>query len=836
MADDVATLLTVPFEVSQETLEALEWPRVIQRLEALCRTQEARQRLTRQNFPSATDISTQTLDSVVDPAPIFEETLAGVRARLGETDETRNLLDADRPVPLGAIPDINPALGQAARGGVLEIKSLIDIRNLLQSLRHVSRFLASNAERAPSLSTWGEQIEEEIDLEAEIDNTIGPDGEIRSEASSLLAEARKNTVTLAGELQKRLERFLVDDRVTEHLSDRYFTLRNDRYVLPVRAEAKGRVRGIVHDASRSGTTLFIEPEAVVDLNNRLKQTELEISREVQRIKRELSIRVGEATPRIRQSLEALGWVDLAFARGQLSRDLEGHSPQVEEEGIFILPGLRHPLIDPSQCVANDIRIGDEFAVLVLSGPNAGGKTVCMKSIALAALFVRAGLHVSCEAGARVDLARCVMAEIGDHQDIGENLSTFSAHMANLAEVVHRAEKNTLIVLDEIGVGTDPAEGSTLAQSILECLADRGARIVTTTHYNLLKEMADVDPRFQNASVEFDSQTLAPTYRVKIGTPGSSSASAVAARMGMPSDVLERAEGLLARDDRRLDQMLSELSTRRGQLEAEQNEAARLRAEGEAARNEYRKKLETLQARREKLFYSMRDDLDQTFKQAHDEVADVIRELQRGPSSKQAAEARRQLLSLAEAAEETADKVGVSPSGSPPAKLDPIDWRTITPGDRISLELGGEGVVESLPDRKGRVGVRVRGKKLMIPADQVGHRPQEQEQEKARLDQDRVSVERVIPSQTEGTLGGGIVECDLRGERVAEALQRLHELLDRAAADGRDGVRVIHGIGTGALREAIREELGVSNYVQDIETAAASEGGEGVTLAHLSKPN
>jgi DNA mismatch repair protein MutS2 len=232
---------------------------------------------------------------------------------------------------------------------------------------------------------------------------------------------------------------------------------------------------------------------------------------------------------------------------------------------------------------------------------------------------------------------------------------------------------------------------------------------------------------------------------------------------------------------------------------------------------------------------MRDDLDQAFKQAHDEVADVIRELQRGPSSQQAAEARRQLLNLAEAAEETANKVGVSPSESPPAKLAPIDWRTTAPGDRISLELGGEGIVESLPDRKGRVGVRVGGKKLMIPAERVGHRPEKQEQEQARLNKNRVSVERALPSETEGTLGGGMVECDLRGERVEEALQRLREVLDRAAADGRDGVRIIHGIGTGALRSAVREELAVSNYVREVETAAASEGGAGVTLAGLSKP-
>ncbi|MAI25631.1 MAG: hypothetical protein CMN75_06320 [Spirochaeta sp.] len=824
----------MPFEIDPETLEALEWPRVIQRLESLCHTQAARERMGLEAIPMETDGSTRTQSEANASAGIFEPSLARVRQRLAETDEARGLLDDENRPPLGATPDVAPALQEARRGGTLEIQSLRDIRNLLQTLRQVGRFLISHSEDAPTLAQWAEGIGEELGLEAEIEAAIGPDGEVRNEASSLLADARRSAVRLAGDLQKRLERFLGDSSVTDHLSDRYFTLRNDRYVLPVRSDAKSRVRGIVHDASRSGTTLFIEPEAVVDLNNRLKQTELEIAREVQRILRELSSRVGEASSRIAKSLEALGWVDLAFARGRFSQELQGHSPEVGEEGVFVLPALRHPLIAPDACVANDIRVGEDFQILVLSGPNAGGKTVCMKSVALAALFVRAGLHVPCEAGARVDLVETVVAEIGDHQDIGENLSTFSAHMGNLARVLQSARENTLIVLDEIGVGTDPSEGSTLAQSILEALAERGARVITTTHYNLLKEMADVDPRFQNASVEFDDQTLAPTYRVKIGMPGSSSASAVAARMGMPSEVLERAEGLLARDDRRLDKMLSELSSRRAQLEAEQGAAARLRAEGEAARDEYRKRLEALQERRDRLFHSMRDDLDQAFKQAHHDVAQVIRDLQRGPSSQQAAQARQQLIQLEETAADQESEAGIAREPSPGRRLDPVDWRKISPGDRVALTLGGEGVVESLPDRKGRVGVRVGGKKLMVPAESVGSTLESKQPGQEPSKKQRVSVERATPSETLGTLGGGVIECDLRGQRVTEALGRLREILDHATTDGRDGVRIIHGIGTGALRSAIREELALSHNTLEIETPDRSEGGEGVTLVHLTR--
>ncbi|MAI79720.1 MAG: hypothetical protein CL917_12315 [Deltaproteobacteria bacterium] len=822
------------FRVETETLESLEWPRVVRGLADLCRTHQARERLLGLPITANTQNSTSIQKAPHPWADFFEQTLDGVHQRLAETDETRVLLDAGHQPPLGSTPDLTEALGQTGRGGVIELESLRDLKNVLRTFREMSRFLDQKADECPHLGRWADQIQPEESLESRIESVIGPDGEVRNDASQLLVKMRKTSLTLSGNLQKRLQGYLSDSSVTEHLSDNYFTLRNERYVLPVRSDSKSKVKGIVHDASRSGTTLFIEPEAVIDLNNRLKQSELTISREIQRILRELSQSVGEASGRIRSSLEALSWIDLAFARGRMSQNLQAHSPKVEDQGIFELPALRHPLIDPDECISNDIRIGDDFVVLVLSGPNAGGKTVCMKSIALACLFVRAGLHVACEAGARVDLVGSVFAEIGDHQDIGENLSTFSAHMANLAKTVQRAEKNAFIALDEIGVGTDPSEGSALAQSILERLAETGARVVTTTHYNLLKEMADVDPRFQNASVEFDAKTLAPTYRVKIGTPGSSSASAVAARMGMPDDVLERAKSLLDRDDRRLDQMLSELSTRRAQLEAEQASAARVRAEGEAARNEYRIKLEGLQERREKLFHSMRDDLDQAFANAHHEVADVIRELQRGPSSQQAAEARGQLLALEKAAENTRNDLGISKESKGDSQLIPIDWLQISVGDSVELALGGSGTLESLPDRKGRVGIRSQGKKLMMDAANVGLIRASKTKKASASQEIHVSIERAVPSETAGTLGGGVEECDLRGERVLSALSRLREVIDRAVTDRRDGVRIIHGIGTGALRNAIREELAGLDYAEQISSPPNSEGGQGVTLVDLSK--
>ena len=273
----------------------------------------------------------------------------------------------------------------------------------------------------------------------------------------------------------------------------------------MKADAKGHVRGIVHDATRSGTTLFVEPDGMVELNNRHREAELTVEREILRVLRDLSTAVARAVDSLRTSLEGIGRLDLAIARGQLSRDTEGVEPDVGTQGVFELPGIRHPLIPANECVANDLRVGEDFSVLLLSGPNAGGKTVALKCFALAALMVRAGLHVPANPGARVDLVDCVLADIGDHQDIQESLSTFSAAMANLAGILRDAGPNSLVCLDEIGVGTDPSEGAAIAQSTLEALADSGARVVTTTHYNLLKEMAEVDDRFENASVEIDPE-------------------------------------------------------------------------------------------------------------------------------------------------------------------------------------------------------------------------------------------------------------------------------------------------------------------------------------------
>ncbi|HKK51612.1 MAG TPA: endonuclease MutS2, partial [Myxococcota bacterium] len=655
------------FTVAQSTLESLEWSRILDALRMSCRTPQGRLRLEDR-----------------EPDALFETSEEGVRARLRETSEARALLDRDERPPLGGCADLRAALAEVARGSLLEPLQLLDVRMTLEALQATKTFFERRVESCPTLASESDRLDGLPEVAGAIARCIDPGGEVRDAASTSLAQARREARKLAGDLQSRIERTLQHADVSPHLSDRFYTVRSGRYVLPVKADARGRVRGIVHDASRSGTTLYVEPEAMVELNNRHRQAELTIEREIARVLRELSTAVARHGESLDESLQTLARIDLALARGDLSRRWEAVEPRVGSEGIFDLPGLRHPLIPPDQCVANDLAVGRDFSVLILSGPNAGGKTVALKSIALAALLVRAGLHVPAAAGARVDLVGCVLADIGDHQDIQESLSTFSAAMSSLAAMLRGAGPDTLACLDEIGVGTDPSEGAAIAQATLEALASSGARTVTTTHYNLLKEMAEVDERFENASVEFDPETLAPTYRIRLGAPGASSAAVVAARMGVPRAVLDRASALLDREDRQLDRMLAELAASRALLETEKATAEALRREGEQLRDEYRARLARLQERRDALFEKMRNELDVSFRAAHGEVARIIAELQRQPGSRRAAVARDRLEALRQETEQTQSEQGLLPESPGPSATEsaagPVDWSRIQPGD------------------------------------------------------------------------------------------------------------------------------------------------------------
>lgn len=797
--------------ITQKTLERLEWPRIAERLADAARTPRGRAALA----PSAP----------TDVAAGFQASLEAVRVRHAETAEALAILSAGDVPPLAGIREVSGLLARARKGGTLAGEALRELLGTLGALRETAAFCSARGEQAPCLAAFAAAVQEQSALERGIDAALEPSGEVRDAASPELAHARQASRNLAAEIQQQLARTLQDPDMLARLSDAYFTLRNDRYVLPVRVEAKGAVRGILHDASRSGTTVYIEPEAIVELNNRLKQAGLSAQRETLRVLAQLSRAVGDAADAIETGITALVGVDLAFARAALAQTMRATRPEVGNEGVVRAHALRHPLLPADEAVANDVSLGEGYHVLVLSGPNAGGKTVALKSVALAALCVRAGLFVPAESGSRVDWFDAVLADIGDEQDIRESLSTFSAHMANLARIVDAASPRSLVVLDELGTGTDPGEGAAVAQACLEALADRGARVIATTHYNLLKEMAEVDDRFANASFEFDPETLVPTYRLHVGHPGASSALAVAARMGLHPHVLARANQLLDRDDRRLDRMLSELTASRAALDHEQQEAVRSRAASEGVRADYEAKLAALQERRETLYHSMREDLERGFREARAQVAAIVRELQSGGSAQDATRAQQRLSEWAAERREADREIGI-PAEAGPALMQ-LDWRHARIGDTVAVRGGGKGRLLSLPDPRGRVRIGLGSARVVVAMELVGATPAAASvaAKPATLHKDtltRLADERDDASQ----------RCDLRGQRVDEALARLAEALDRAAAQGSARLAIIHGIGTGALRDAVRRHLRESPYVDRFEPGGPGEGGEGVTIACL----
>jgi len=805
------------FFVTQKTLERLEWKGVLAMLGERARTPGGRNRCV----PEASEGDSAE-------ASLFEPTRRGVLERLAETGEARSILAAGELPPIGGAPGLEQTLARARKDGVLAARELLALASTLEITRHVKNFLEARRESTPRLAELAEILVEHRDFEREIEACLEPSGEVRDGASPALAAARRDAHRIATEIQAKLNQYLHDPDVTPHLSDNYYTIRNARYVLPVRADSRGGIQGIVHDASNSGMTLYIEPEPLIDLNNQLKQAEITIEQETLRILRNLSREAGTVSVEVEANVSILETIDLAFARADLAEELDAVAPEVGDEGVLQLPQLRHPLLPPDKVVPSDMRLGADFTALILSGPNAGGKTVALKAAALAALFVRAGMHVPAAEGARVDLFDEILAHIGDEQDLRENLSTFSAHMANLADITRRAGNRSLVVLDEIGVGTDPGEGAALAQAVLETLAERGARVIATTHYNLLKEMAEVDERFANASVEFDPETLEPTYRLRMGLPGASAAASVAARMGLDPRVIARANELLDREDRQLDRMLVELSVSRSALEAEKREIAQLKTETEAVRDEHRAKLEKLQSRRDKLFVAMREDLENSFREAHEQVAAVIRDLQRGADARDAAAAREKLQAIARDAAASQREAGLEAPAEEP--LNPIDWSRAAIGDRVQIRDGGKGVLSALPDQRGRVAVQLGSARLSVPMERVGALEPTEDPRPTASAAPRVSVTRAGSEGGLADLETDADRCDLHGLRVDEALDRLAYALDRAASAGRSSLAISHGRGTGTLRKVVREYLRDCPYISHFEGAAPQDGGDGVTVA------
>ena len=746
------------------------------------------------------------------------------RRHLGLVEEARLLHRHERELPLADAVDVRPSLGRAAREGTLEPQELTQVARLIRASDSARRFCFSQADRAPLHFGHAQELSELVPLAQELERAFDASGKLLDTASPLLGELRERARGLHRAIKQRIEELLKDEKVVPMLRDAYYSVRGDRYVLPVRAEHRSHLPGIVHNASNSGQTLFIEPQQLVELGNQLTIAEAGALEEEQRILHELSGAVGRRAPALEHDVEIIAVLDEAAAGGRLADDLDAGAPELGGER-FELRNARHPLLvlqrKSAGVVANDVALPAPAQALIVSGPNAGGKTVTITAVGLCALMARAGLPIPAEAGSRMPLYRTVYTAIGDEGDLARDLSTFTAHLSALKWILEAAGPGTLALIDEIAADTDPREGAAIAVAALEKLVAAGAQVLITTHLEELKALALADPRFAPASVGFDVERLAPTYRLRLGEVGASSAVEIARRVGLPEDVCARAREILGSGASVVSQAVE-------RLEQERAGAARRSAELQASREEVERERAFLQRDRERLRELEREtragaraELIEDLRRRRDEVATLVARLQSAPAMAQAVDAQR-AVEQAVAAEEREQARALEPERFPE--------RALEPGARVKhVRLGTEGVVLEVQD--GTATVQMGALRSKVPVQdllpiarqvrQAGFRKTKAERME-RAEQARAAAVQVR-----------VPVADVRGMRVDEALRAVELELDRATRAGDERVHVLHGHGSGALKSAIREHLQRSPYVRRSRPAEQHEGGDGVTIAELA---
>lgn len=770
----------------------------------------------------------------LEPSPLFVEVQQGLQ----ETREARHLLDAHGGVSLGGVHDVRPLVENAVRGAILQPPELLDIHSTLRVGRRVRRILTQLRDQVPLLADVAARIEPCEGLMEEINRCISEQGEIVDQASPKLASIRREMRTVHDRLLEKLNRIIANPRNALYLQEALITQRGGRYVIPIKADFKGRIPGVVHDTSASGATLFIEPLSAVDMGNKWRQLQIEEQKEIERILAELSALVAELADELAWTVDALAELDLAFAKARYANTLDAAEPDLvpfrlespgsggrhaqDTQHATLHPGstldlrqARHPLLHPEQVVPIDVYLDDDYFALVITGPNTGGKTVSLKTVGLMAAMTQAGLHPPVAEGSAISVFEGVYADIGDEQSIEQSLSTFSSHLTNIIRILARADQRSLVLLDELGAGTDPVEGSALARAILSHLLERRITTLVATHYSELKAFAHTTPGVENASLKFDLETLSPTYQLQIGLPGRSNAFAIAQRLGLDLSIVQAAQALVSPDDLETESLLTEIQEAHRDAIVTRDEVVqtqRLLAEQE---RRLTARLAAIEGERAAI-------LGETRAQARSELDEVRREVEALRAEMRDHQSQSALTEewLAQARARLAEK---EKEVAPPAPPLPLEERRlpgeVSIGDRVwvaGLNTTGEVTYldgDSAEVQVGSFGVHVKRSELERRA-----RPEPSEPEAS------VVLTGLTPSPG--------VELDLRGQRVEEILPRLDKYLDDAFLAGLPFVHIIHGKGTGALRKAVREQLRGHPLVKSQRSGREGEGGTGVTVAYL----
>lgn len=803
------------FDIDGRSLRSLEWDRLLGYLSGEARSEWAKERCL-------------TLSGTDDRVE--------VERLIDETDEALSMITHRAALMSDEIPDVRDILRTVRAQARLLPIDLLAVRELLAIAKQVKGALSLLEESSfPRLYEYIPRVHPIDVLRKEIERCVDEQGGIKDDASSELRHLRRSVQKLHGDIRNELSRLIHSSTVSKALLETIYTQRNGRYVLPVDVSKRSTVDGIVHDSSQSGLTVYLEPMSVVEPTNRIRLKEGEIEREIERITSELSRLCFQNIDELLETFETLTDLDMILARARLAFKYKGIKPEISEDDSFVLINASHPLLllqKEKMVVANDVKLGGQDRTLVITGPNTGGKTVLLKQLGLVALMVRTGLLIPAKIGSKVPIFTRVWADIGDEQSLTQSLSTFSSHMQNIVEIVCTADKKVLILLDEIGVGTDPKEGAALARAVLEHLNQSGAITVTTTHYGELKLLAYSESGFVNGSLEFDETNLQPTYRLRLGVAGSSKGTAIALRLGLDADVVERAHQLLAGREEEISQAMAELERRTqlvGEREKALTSAESLLAEKEKQFDETSGELLS-EIETKRLEYA--DELKNHFETALKEIKNLTKALQATPSLKNAQEAREKIESIK-------NDLGWMKAPAQKSSRQPDANNEISEGQQVKvLSLNQVGIVESLVDGDKAVAtVRLGNMRVKVGVDELepfSKSAQKKEHFKQHKSISKRTNERVRPSEKtmDAFIRTSSNTLDLRGERVDAALAKLERFLDTLSVEGISPAMIIHGHGTGAVKSASRDFLSTCRYITNFRPGELYEGGDGVTIVTL----
>ncbi len=752
-----------------------------------------------------------------------ETDLEAVKDLLAATDQAYTVDRLKGNPSFRGITDINDALKRARIGGTLNPHELLAASNTIHGSRRIKRFIAAihEDEKIEILYNLSDLISEQKPLEDAIRLCIDDAAEVLDSASAELSQIRRELRGGEVRIREKLESMIRSQSVAKMLQDQLITIRGDRFVIPVKAEYRSHFGGIVHDQSGSGATLFIEPESIVAMNNKLRETRMREEREIEVILQKLTAQVGEQAELLSIDLDLIGQLDFIFAKARLAHVMKASLPRMNDRGYIKLRKGRHPLIPADQVVPLDVELGNSYTSIIVTGPNTGGKTVTLKTIGLLNLMAMSGLFIPAEEGSQMCVFDAIYADIGDEQSIEQSLSTFSSHMTNIIRILSQMTPKSLVLLDEVGAGTDPAEGSALAISILEHIHRMGCRMIATTHYSELKAYAYERKGVINASMEFDINTLSPTYRLLVGVPGRSNAFAIAERLGLPGSILEFARGEVKEEDQRVEHMIASLEENRHTAEVEREKAEQVRKEMEDLRLRHQHELQKLEEQKDKLVDKARTEARQIVDKARSEAEEIIADLRKIAQEEGASVKEHKLIAARKRLDDAEPQQGKKTAAQRSAK----EQRSIEPGDEVRVSsLNQKGHVVEMAGSKEAV-VQLGIMKMKVALDDLELLSNSAASAKQAPKQHATILKRTRDTNIRN-------ELDLRGANLEEALIEVDRFIDEAFLGNLGQIYIIHGKGTGILRTGIQDYLRKHKHVKSHRLGNYGEGGNGVTIAEL----